>query len=299
MSKNLKIWAGLLTLYFVWGSTYIAIRFLVQLMPALFASSMRNLFAGGILVIFSLIVGSFKIPSWKDFWVNLLAGFLMITLGNAAFMAAAQYVPAGYSALFSALSPVVLVFIFWYFGEKPQLRVIFGAVLGIAGIMILSGLKNRAVHGQELNYTWAIILLAIGVLGWNFGTVLIKKYDLSKYSIAQRSGMQMFLGGLITLVASYFSNDFDKIIWQEISTNAYLFFGYLVLAGSVLGFWVFSWLNQNSHPTLVSTYTYVNPLVTIILGWLFANELVDFQMIIATGFIITAVVLITGARKNI
>jgi drug/metabolite transporter (DMT)-like permease len=286
-----------LTLYLVWGSTYVTIRLLVHFVPALFASSMRNLWAGGLLILWAFLNREWIWPTRRDWLLHGAVGFLMITLGNGFFMVAAQWVPAGYSALFSAISPVILVFLLFMLGEKPSFQVILGAILGIIGLLLLSGLKNRAVAGEESHYLGAIVLLGLGVMGWNIGTILLKKNDLSRFSIAQRSGTQMWIGGLISLIVSGLMGDFGRVSWSTLPAEAYGYFIYLTLAGSILGFWVFSWLNQHTHPTLVSTYTYVNPLVALFLGWLLLNEGIDDGILIAAACIIGAVILISTGQK--
>jgi drug/metabolite transporter (DMT)-like permease len=298
-NQPLKIWAGLITLYIIWGSTYLGIRFLVESVPPFMASGFRNFLAGTILLIFAILSKKFQKPSRKMLITMLLSGFFMLTLGNGFFTIAAQWIPSSYSALFSASSPVMLIALLWLIeNDKPKPKIILGAILGIVGVGILMSLKSLALKGTEQYYLLGICLLFLAVLGWNIGVVLIRKAQINEYHASQIAGSQMFLGGLMSLIISCLLGEFDNFHLENVTPKAIGAFAYLLTFGSVIAYLVFSWLSKVASPTLVATYTYVNPLVAMILGALFAGEKLHPMMLLAGGIIITAVVLITSANSR-
>lgn len=302
-NQTVKIWAGLITLYLVWGSTYLGIRFLVESVPSMMASGFRNFMAGSLLLLFSVISKKYQKPSRKLLITAALSGFFMLTIGNGLTTTAAKWIPSSYSALFSALGPVMLVLLLWGFdNEKPKPKVILGATLGIIGVCILMTLKTLAISGtSSYNYYLGIIFLFFAILGWNIGVVMVKKAEINHYHVSQIAGTQMLIGGTLSLFISYFGGDFTNFHIDNVTTKSLWAFVYLLSIGSITGFLVFSWLSKVASPTLVATYTYVNPLVAMFLGWLLAGEKLHPLMIVSGAIIITAVVLITSvsSKKNL
>jgi drug/metabolite transporter (DMT)-like permease len=297
-NQSLKIWAGLITLYIVWGSTYLALRFLVESVPSLIASGIRNFTAGIVLFTFSFFSKNYLKPTRKFLLSTSISGFFMLTLGNSFFTIAAKWVPSGFAALFSALGPVILVILLWIFEkEKPKIKVILGAILGIIGVLILMSLKNLALKGTEQYYAWGVMFMMLAVLAWNIGVVYVKKHNINQYSAAQIAGYQMIMGGSLTLIIAFLMGDFNGFHPLQLPSKAYFSFLYLLILGSIIAFLVFSWLSKVAPPMLVATYTYVNPLVAMFLGWAFAGESLHPIMLLASAIIITAVVLITTAGQ--
>ena len=297
-SQRLKIWAGLITLYLIWGSTYLGIRFLVESVPPFMASGMRNFLAGSILLIFAIISGKYQKPSRKMLIATGLSGFFMLTMGNGLTTSAAKWIPSSYSSLFAALSPIILVLMLWgVSNEKPTTKVIMGSILGVIGVGILMSLKSLAIKGTEQYYLWGVTFLFLAILGWDIGVVIMKKADINNYNASQIAGMQMVVGGSISLIISSLRGEFDTFQLMNVPAKAIMSFTYLLTFGSVIAFMVFGWLSKVAPPTLVATYTYVNPLVAMILGATFANERLHPLMLLAAGIIITAVFLITSANR--
>jgi drug/metabolite transporter (DMT)-like permease len=298
-NQQLKIWLGLLILYIVWGSTYLALRFVVESVPSMMASGFRNFIAGTVLFLFSIVSKKFQKPSRKLLITVLVSGFLMLTFGNGLFTIAARWIPSSYSALFSALGPVILVVLLWVINhQKPKKNVVLGAILGIIGVCILMSLKTLALKGYEQYYGLGVFFLFLATLGWNLGVVLVKKANINHYHTTQISGMQMMIGGIISLIISYYLGEFDHFQFNKVESKAYFSFLYLVSFGSILAFLVFGWLSKVTEPTLVATYTYINPLVAMLLGWLFGGERLHPLMLLAGSVIITAVILITSAKSK-
>lgn len=299
-SINLKIWIGLITLYIVWGSTYLGTRFAVEQAPSMVVSAFRNLFAGIILFVFTFLSKNYKKPDNNFLITSLISGFLMLSIGNGFFAISAKWVPSSFNALFSAISPVLLVILLWISDKKkPNKIVVFGALLGLSGVGLLISQKNVSLLGYEKYYWWGVLLIFIGVLSWLIGVVYVKRKKIFEYSAIQIAAFQMTTGGVINMFFAFFLGNFSELELKNISLKAYASFAYLVIFGSVIGFLVFGWLSKKASPTLVATYTFVNPIVAIILGWLLASEPLQPIMILAAAIIIAAVFLISiGDKKN-
>ena len=298
-NQPLKIWAGLITLYLIWGSTYLGIRFVVEVVPPFMASGMRNFLAGLVLLIFAILTKKYQKPSRKMLIATALSGFFMLSVGNGLTTSAARWIPSSYSSLFAALSPIILVLMLWNLTkEKPKKTVIIGSILGLIGVCILMSLKTLAIKGTEQYYLLGVIFLFFAILGWDIGVIIVKKAEINQYNASQIAGTQMIVGGTISLIFSALYGEFNNFQLEFITPKAISSFLYLLVFGSITGFLVFGWLSKVAPPTLVATYTYVNPLVAMILGALFANEQLHPLMLLAGGIIITAVILITSANRK-
>jgi drug/metabolite transporter (DMT)-like permease len=293
MSKNLKIWLALIFLYLAWGSLYLAIHFLVESVPPILASGSRNLLAGLILFGYAVFQKDFKFPTLNAwFWVGL-AGILMLSVGNGFLTVAVKWVPSGYAALFPALIPIWLVIIqFFIDGTKPKLLTLIGCILGVIGVGFLLSLQQLALKGYEQYFFQGVVLLVIATLGWSAGVIVATKKTFD-YPIVIIAAIQMIVGGAILLIFSELYGELDNFSVAQIKPEAYKSFLFLLVVGSLLGFTIFNWVSQKASPTLVATYNYVNPLVAITLGTLFANEPFNTQLLIAAALIIGAVFLIT------
>jgi drug/metabolite transporter (DMT)-like permease len=145
------------------------------------------------------------------------------------------------------------------------------------------------------------VLLFFAVLGWNLGVVIIKRANINQYHASQLAGTQMMIGGFLSLIISLSIGEFNDFYPENITPKALWWFSYLLTFGSIISFLIFSWLSKVASPTLVATYTYVNPLVAMFLGWLLADEKLHPLMILSGGIIVTAVILITSvsSKKNL
>jgi drug/metabolite transporter (DMT)-like permease len=297
---DIRVIFSLLTLYIVWGSTYLAIRFLVEAVPPILASGFRNFLAGFFIWCYCYFFEKNELkPNRKDWLIASFSGFLMLSLGNGLLTIAGGWVPSGYMSLFPATVPIWLVVIQYFLGTKPNFLTIIGLVLGLIGVSFLINQEHLTLKGHEDHYFIGVIFLIGASISWACGVMYSVKNPL-KLTIAKVSAMQMLVGGSFSLIFSFFYGEFSNFDVNNVSTKAIFAFLYLLIFGSIIGFSVFSWVSKKASPTLVSTYSYVNPLVAIFMGWAFAGEKFSINMFIAALFIITSVVLITfGTAKKL
>ena len=285
-------------LYLIWGSTFLSVRILLSYLPPMVITFGRNLFSGILLLLWSVLGHHWEKMSIGHLKVHLMAGVLLIAIGNGCMAMAGSIVPSGFSSVFMALGPLLLVLFFWMSGRKPTVRKIAGTILGLLGIGIMISQKTLAIPGQEVSYYWGIFFLSVAVLSWNIGVFRIQMSGANIYHFTQVAAIQMLTGGVIIFIISYLHGDFAKIHLAEIPQKGYVVFTYLTLIGSLVGYSIFGYLSKVLDATLVATYTYVNPLIALILGYIILDEPLTKILLFASFFILLAVVLITTDKSE-
>ncbi len=291
-----KLWTALLALYIVWGSTYLAIRFAVETIPPFFHASLRFLVSGAILYIWRRSAGDEK-PTramWKS---TAIVGTLLLVGGNGLVSFAEQSVPSGIAALIITTSPFWLVLFesLRAGGNKPTWLSILGLLIGFSGVFLLIGPAEftGAVHEFD---TFGVILLLIAPVLWSLGSIYARGADMPK-STLMSTGMQMLMGSISLFIVSVVTGELNGFSLGEVSTRSWWGLIYLITFGSLIGFVSYGWLLHNAPVSLMSTYAYVNPVVAVFLGWLFAGEALNARIAVASAIIIGSVIFINYARQ--
>jgi drug/metabolite transporter (DMT)-like permease len=285
-------------LYLIWGSTFLSVRILLDYLPPLVISFSRNLVAGGLFLAWSVLGGHWKKLSFEHWKVHLLAGVLLITLGNGCMALAGLTIPSGLSSVFMAFGPLLLVVFFWVTGRKPSNRKLIGTLVGFVGIVLLASQKNLAIPGREIDFYQGMGFLLVAVVAWNLGVFYIQFMKANTYHFTQVCGIQMTTGGLILLVIALFRGDTQLVDLAELPLKAIYVFSYLTLIGSMVGFGFFAYLSKVLDATLVSTYTYVNPIIALFLGNIILGESLSSILLFASSLILFAVLLITTEKSS-
>ena len=291
---------GLATVYLVWGSTYLAIRVAVQTMPPFLMASTRFLVAGAILATILVVLNRFRINR-QQLWDNSVIGGLLLLGGNGLVSWAQQEVPSGMTTLILSLNPLFVVVADWAVlllfrdsnrGAKPNILTFLGLALGFVGLSFLIGPSLVANDSTHLN-GYRVLGLIVASLSWCIGS-LYSRYAKDPADPFSGAAIQMLLGGLwLLFVSLLFGEPFRS---PQISTNSTLAWIYLMLMGSLVTFTTFIWLMKHASPSLVSTYSYVNPIVAVFLGWFFLGESVSPRIFVAGAVIVIGVAIITFAR---
>jgi drug/metabolite transporter (DMT)-like permease len=293
-----KIWLALIALYIVWGSTYLGIKFAIETIPPFFHAGVRFLISGLILVIWQRSAGQ-SMPTRKQWISTAIIGTLLLLGGNGLVAWAEQFIPSGIAALIIGSSPMFLVIgeAIRPNGVKPNWQGIVGLLIGFVGIFILVGPSEISGGSTKLNPFGVMALLA-ACLFWATGSIYSKTADLPKSSL-MNTGAQMLMGSMSLFIVSLISGELNG--WDVTAVSARSLYGltYLTLVGSLVGFASYGWLLQNAPISLVSTYAYVNPIVAVLLGTLFANEVLEPRIWVATGIIIGSVIFINSTRPKV
>lgn len=290
-----KLIAAFAAVYIIWGSTYLAIRFAIETMPPFLMAGVRFLIAGGLILSWTrLRSGERPAPvHWRS---ALIIGTLLLMGGNGAVVWAEQSVPSGVAALLVAITPCWIVLIDWLRprGTKPTLQVLAGLVLGLAGVALLIGPDSLLGAGRidPLGTT----VLMIGSLCWSSGSIYSRHAPVPETPLLA-TGMQMVCGGAVLTVVALLAGEASRVDLAAVSVRSVLALLYLIVFGAIIGYTAYIWLLRATTPARVATYAYVNPVVAVLLGWLFAGEALTRRMLFASVVIVGGVALITWKRQ--
>ncbi|MBC3541114.1 EamA family transporter [Rufibacter sediminis] len=289
----LKI-AAFAAIYIIWGSTYLAIAFVIETLPPFLMAGGRFLLAGALMFGWARLRGA-QAPSllhWKN---TAIIGGMLILLGNGAVVWAEQRVASGVAALLVTTEPLWVVVLQWLgkTRQAPSRGVILGLLIGAVGMLVL--VSPWELEGTVDLLGSIIVFLAAGA--WAWGSLFSSRASLPSSAVLT-TGMQMLCGGAMLLCVGTVSGEWQTTNWAAISQRSWLALGYLVVFGSLIAFTAYSWLTRVAPPSQVSTYAYVNPVIAVFLGWAFAQEVVTGQTIMATVLLVAAVVLITLKAKK-
>ena len=291
-----QILAAFASIYIIWGSTYLAIRYAVQTIPPFLMGGLRFVISGALLYAWSRYRGAAR-PS-RIHWRNaIIAGGFLLVGGNGAVVWAEQFVPSGMTALLVSILPFWLVIIEWVRPprRRPATAVLIGLIIGFIGIVVLVGPGNLGGHG-DVRPIGAVVLI-LGSLSWAIGSFFSRDAELPQSGLLT-TGMEMLGGGALMLVVGAVSGEFSHFEIRHVSTASAIGLLYLVTFGSLLGFTSYIWLLDKVSPARLGTYAYVNPIVAVVLGWAIASERLSFRTAIAAAIVICAVALITTARST-
>lgn len=289
---RLHVALGLATIYLIWGSTYLAIRFAVETLPPFLMAGTRFVVAGTVLYVWRRAVGHAR-PTGAQWRAAGVVGALMLLVGNGGVTWAEQWVESGTTALMVASVPLWMVLLDWARpgGRPPRLAVWAGILVGLAGVLLLFG--SPAIDPR---YTagWAVLLVAS--MAWAAGSLYSRTAVLPAPLLA--TGMQMLAGGILLLVVGALTGEIQALDPRLFSVRSVLAVGYLVVFGSLVGYSTYVWLLRVTPPALASTYAFVNPVVAVFLGWLLAGERITPRILLASTVIVGGVALITLARSS-
>lgn len=295
-SRRWRVSVALAGLYFIWGSTYLAIRIAIETIPPFLMAGVRFLVAGGILYGWARVRGAER-PGGILWRTAAISGALMLACGNGTVVWAEQFVPSGMVSLLVATVPLWIVLQDWGWGRggAPGVGVMFGVLWGLAGVALLvTGSEIGRASPQDL--IGGLLVLG-GACTWAAGS-LVSRYGARPRSASLGNGMQMLVGGGILFTASIFRGEISGVSVDAISWGSVLALAYLVVFGSLVAFSSYIWLLGNTTPAVASTYAYVNPVVALLLGWALAEEPLSPRTILAAFVILSAVMIITTRRTK-
>jgi drug/metabolite transporter (DMT)-like permease len=279
--------------YVVWGSTYLAIRIGVESFPPLILAGLRHLTVG-LLLYPALRKKTGMSPTIAHWRTAVIAGALLLFVGNGGLSWAERTVPSGIASLLVASVSLWLVIVDWLRpgGVKPVPRVVMGLLIGFAGLALLVGPAH--LGGSERVDPRGAAVLVFASLAWACGS-LYSKHGGMPSSPMLGVAMQSFAGGAILLIVALFAGEFRGLHLGAISLRSWLAIAYLIVFGSGIGFSAYIYILHKSTAARVATYAFVNPVVALFLGWLMAGETITLRTVIAAAVILTAVILVITA----
>ncbi len=283
--------------YVVWGSTYLAIRFAIDSVPPFLMAGIRFLSAGLLLYAF-VRPRQQAAPTARNWLAAAVVGGLMLVGGNGLVCWAEQTVPSGLAALIVGTVPLWMVLFEWllYRGPRPTLVILVGLLTGLAGVYLLIG--PGRIGGKPVDAAGGIALLFACVF-WSFGSLHSRQARLPASTFLSVA-MQMIAAGVAFVLLATLSGEWSRFEIAAVTSKSWLSIVYLSIVGSVVALSAYVWLLQVSTSARVSTYAYVNPVIAVILGALFASEPITPRASVAAVVIVSAVIMITrGSRRPV
>jgi drug/metabolite transporter (DMT)-like permease len=284
------------TIYFVWGSTYLAIRVGVREVPPFLLAAMRFLVAGLVLYGWTIARGE-RSPNGRQ-WVSLsLLAFLIFVLDFGLVFWAEQRVPSGLAAVMMATTPAFMALseIIFLGTQRLTVRLALALSIGLCGVAALVS-RSLDLGGVPIDSLGAIALMVASV-SWSVASAFARMLPLPPSKV-MRSGAQMLAGGVFLALTSVALGEFRNFHPSAVSRGAWLSLLYMIVAGSIMAFTAYVWLLHHESPTKVGTYAYVNPVVAVLLGYFLGGEALGLRTILGTLFVLISVVLITTTRAK-
>jgi drug/metabolite transporter (DMT)-like permease len=287
----IKLGLAFIAIYFIWGSTFLAIHYALETLPPLLTAGIRHTVAG------SLLLGWAMARGFRPTRANWLAG---LTVGAAFFLAghgllhwAQQYVGSGMAAVLLATEPFFILLLAWLTGQQKISPIsALGLIVGVLGVGLLTGVQITASSSTFLG----MLAVLASSLSWAAGVAVSPIVKLPSDPLG-RTAIPLVCGAALLLVAAGICDEFHAMNYTAISLRSLLGLAYLIVFGSLIAFSSYTWLLQRCPPALVATHTYANPLVAVLLGWLLASEPLTLGVAIGSVVILAAVVLVRNGER--
>jgi len=277
-----------LSIYLIWGSTYLAIRYAVETIPPLYTAGLRHLSAGLILLIWCLVKR--LRPTWAQVRASIIIGVFFFLVGHGTLHWAEQKVASGLASLLIASEPIWVFLLSSFVSRRWRLNtpLVAGILLGFAGVGLLMG--RSALNSGPGVFVGSLAVLA-GAFSWSVRIVYSRRSHLSGNPLLL-SALSLLAGAVQLLLVGTLVGEYRGFSLASVSLRSWLALGYLIVFGSVVAFTAYNWLMEHYSPTLVATHTYVNPIVAVLIGWFFAGEPITFNVLLSAGLVIGAVILV-------
>lgn len=283
-----------LSIYIIWGSTYLFNKVAVTELPAFFLASIRFSTAGILMLSLAKVFkASLKITK-NELTNSAIASFFFLILGNSVFVWALQFVDSGFAALIASTQPLFVLLILRIKDQKPmQKKSIIGVCLGILGMYLLISQQELVTSDKTI---LGIVVMLGCVLGWSYGSVFVSKAILPKNFLVS-TGFQMIIGGIVLAILSLIFRETwsSPLKW---SSNVQIAMLLLIFLGGIVAFTAFNYLLKVVSTEKVTTSAYVNPVIALFMGWYFLDEKLSTQSIIASIILLTGVYFITSRKRR-
>jgi drug/metabolite transporter (DMT)-like permease len=291
-----ELLAAFASIYIVWGSTFLAIRYAVETIPPFAMMAARCLLGGGILLAIGIVRDrGFTWPTRREWGgaVVLVGLFFVACHGVLAF--AEERVPSGVAALCLATIPLFVPLLVWVLpgGAAPSRRRVVALLAGFAGVAMLVASQGS---GGGLRPAYAALLL-MTALAWAAGTVATRMVSVPA-SPTIGAALPLLAGGVILTVVALASGELAPARLDHVTARSAGGLAYLIVLGTVVTFSAYVWLLRHVAPSRVATYAFVNPVVAVVLGWAVGDESLSAGAVLATLVIVAAVAVAVSERER-
>jgi drug/metabolite transporter (DMT)-like permease len=279
-------------IYFIWGSTYLAIRYAVETIPPLFVASLRHLIAGGLL--FGWCWWRGLRPVRQQWLASIVLGALFFLIGHGTLHWAQQTLPSGVAAFLIATEPIFVAIILTATRRtRITPKLLIGLLLGLFGVALFIGADVQTGRSEMLS-SFAVL---IGTASWSIGMVYSRSAPLHPDD-RMAAAMSLLVGAVMLFLAGTVTGEAAELNLALVSVKSLLALGYLAIAGSLVAYSAYFWLLSRYPPTLIATHTYVNPVVALVLGWSLAGEVLTARFILGGVVVVAAIALVGRATSG-
>jgi drug/metabolite transporter (DMT)-like permease len=295
-ASGAMIWTALAIVYVVWGSTYLAIRVVVDAdIPPMLGMAARFLTAA------VLLAAALSLKSgWRRLRITrreaigaATVGLLLLAFGNGAVAIAEQTVPSGLAALLVAAIPLWLILLRVGGGERPRALTWLGVLIGFGGAALLALSGGGNTTAKPLS----VAILVVGTISWAVGSRFAPRLGLPRDPLVTAL-YEMVFGGTAMVLIGVLRGEPGRVDFGQIDGSGWIALAYLVVFGSLLAYSAYSYLLANAPISLIGTYAYVNPAVAVLLGWLILDENLTWQILLGGAVIIVGVALVVTAERK-
>ncbi len=289
-----RAWSAWIAVCVIWGTTYLAIKVALDTIPPFLLGGLRYVTAG-LLLAAILRARGHRLPGVSAWPALTIVGFFMLTLGNGGVVLAETTVPSGLTAVLIGTTP------FWMLGADALVtrgRVVharqwLGLVIGFAGIVILVWPEITAGGASGRSFGWGVLAVQTACAGWAIGSAYTRRHVLPA-DIFGSAAMQMIFGGGFMLLAATLLGEWSALSFTATTVSALL---YLTFAGSLVAFASYLYALKHLDVAVVSLYTYVNPIIAVVLGTLLLGEPFHLRMVVAAAIILVGMATVGGSQK--
>jgi len=272
--------------YFIWGSTYLAIKYAIESFPPFAMVGIRFTVAGSLLYVTLRAMGH-AAPTLRQWRGAAWVGLLLPVLGNGTVTHVQLHVSSSVAALAIATAPIWMAIFSSLWGHTISRREWLGIGIGLVGILLLN--TRGSLQGDWLSAG----LLMFAAASWSLGSVWSKHLPMPQGLMGAAS--QMLCGGLIALL---FSVAFGEQWPMQVTARSWGAIAFLIVLGSIITFSAYHWLLHHVRPLVASSNTFVNPIVAFVVGVSFANEQIHLMEYLALAVILVGVFLVLTATKE-
>ena len=286
-----KILLAFAIIYFVWGSTFLAIRVGVREVPPLILAAIRFSIAGLALYAWISARGE-KQPTAREWRSASLLGLVIFVFDYGLLFWSEQRVPSGVAAVMLATIPVFMALseIIFLRTQRLTLRLVVALLIGIFGVAVLMA-HSLNLGGAPVDKLGALALIFASI-SWSIASIFSRKLPLPPSKLMS-SAAQMLTGGVLLTILAATLGEFHNFHPAVVSRAVWLSLLYLIVAGSIIGFTAYVWLLHHESPTKVGTYAYVNPIVAVLVGYFLGGEELTTRTILGSLCILVSVIVIT------
>lgn len=284
-------------LYLTWGVVYLSIKFALESFPPVLLSSIRYICAGMFILLWVFFVQKdFKLPNFHQLKIIFITSLCMIVIGGAFLNVSGMYINSGTVALLMGSFPLWMVIISWFLGydKRPSLTVFTGLVGGFIGVIALAVSTG---HTGGSNAVLGIIFLFISLFGWLIGSIYSKRHEFGM-SMLKSLGFQMVIGGLVMFVLSVLIGEWSNFSFSQVTLKSFLSAVHLIFFGSIVGYTCYFWLLHNTPTHIAISYAYAEPVIAVIVGYLFGGEHIYPSTLFACTLIIISVFFVIKGKTS-